>query len=154
MPQYIYKDIEKGEIKLLKLRQNFWWPFPRCTLVAYPSRRNPPYEAISYTWGASKPAFPIEDDNQQLLVIRSIAEVIRYRQSVFKARFLWIDTICINQENYDEKSHQLPLMRDIYNKASKVYIWLGPPTLKSATARSFQDVAISNICSRHQSLCV
>jgi hypothetical protein len=36
-----------------------------------------------------------------------------------------VDTICINQNDPDEKSGQVPIMGEIYSKATKVYAWLG-----------------------------
>jgi hypothetical protein len=38
--------------------------------------------------------------------------------------YFWIDAICINQENLDEKSHQVARMQYVYTHASSVYIWL------------------------------
>jgi len=38
---------------------------------------------------------------------------------------LWIDAICINQEDVDEKSHQVAMMGDLYSRCLTVYIWLG-----------------------------
>lgn len=39
---------------------------------------------------------------------------------------LWVDTLCIDQNDVIEKNHQLPLMGEIYSKASQVIVWLGP----------------------------
>ncbi|RSL45980.1 hypothetical protein CEP54_014050 [Fusarium duplospermum] len=41
---------------------------------------------------------------------------------------LWVDAICINQEDKAEKSHQVPFMKNIYSKANIVFCWLGPPS--------------------------
>ena len=43
-----------------------------------------------------------------------------------QSRYLWIDAICINQEDLDERSQQVGLMRQIYSQASHVVVWLGP----------------------------
>ncbi|KAI0097554.1 heterokaryon incompatibility protein-domain-containing protein [Nemania sp. FL0031] len=40
---------------------------------------------------------------------------------------IWIDALCINQDDLSEKSHQIQLMRDIYKKAHRVFSWLGSP---------------------------
>jgi len=44
-----------------------------------------------------------------------------------KARLIWADAICINQEDTEERSSQARLMKDIYQLASSVIIWLGGP---------------------------
>ncbi|EKG14221.1 Heterokaryon incompatibility [Macrophomina phaseolina MS6] len=40
-------------------------------------------------------------------------------------RRLWIDAVCINQEDNSEKNHQVPLMTKIYAEADRVLIYLG-----------------------------
>ena len=38
---------------------------------------------------------------------------------------LWLDAICINQEDVTERGHQISMMGEIYRSASRVHIWLG-----------------------------
>ncbi|EMT68770.1 Heterokaryon incompatibility protein 6, OR allele, partial [Fusarium odoratissimum] len=45
-----------------------------------------------------------------------------------KKRVLWIDAICINQADVDEKNTQVPLMQKIYGQGQNVLVWLGEPT--------------------------
>jgi len=40
-------------------------------------------------------------------------------------RHLWIDAICINQDDDGEKKGQIRLMAEIYSKASRIIVWLG-----------------------------
>lgn len=40
--------------------------------------------------------------------------------------FFWIDALCINQADVQERTAQVQLMRDIYSRAEKVVTWLGP----------------------------
>ncbi|PVH68225.1 hypothetical protein DL98DRAFT_376837, partial [Cadophora sp. DSE1049] len=42
-----------------------------------------------------------------------------------RERILWIDVICINQMDYDERGHQVSLMSEIYESASQVLVWFG-----------------------------
>lgn len=58
-------------------------------------------------------------------------------------RFSWIDGICINQQNYAERNHQVKLMKQIYSTAAEVVIWLGSGTTQTDLAMDFisqQDV--------------
>jgi hypothetical protein len=41
------------------------------------------------------------------------------------SEYIWIDAICIDQSNFDERNHQVKLMAQIYQKAEKTIIWLG-----------------------------
>ncbi|KIW03416.1 uncharacterized protein PV09_05191 [Verruconis gallopava] len=43
-------------------------------------------------------------------------------------KVLWVDAICMNQKDIDEKNKQLPLMAEVYKKAQNVCIWLGEAT--------------------------
>ncbi len=40
-------------------------------------------------------------------------------------RTLWVDAVCINQDDVVEKNHQVHLMKDIYGGATRVLVWLG-----------------------------
>ncbi|XDG07466.1 hypothetical protein ABKA04_007081 [Annulohypoxylon sp. FPYF3050] len=86
-------------------------------------------EALSYVWGEPKFDQEIKIDGSPFKVttnLRSILCSLRHEDAI---REIWIDAICINQSDLQEKSHQVRLMRDIYLKASKTRIWLGdwPP---------------------------
>jgi hypothetical protein len=45
---------------------------------------------------------------------------------LYDYNFLWVDAICINQEDVLERNHQVQMMRDIYSSADSVAAWLGP----------------------------
>jgi hypothetical protein len=51
--------------------------------------------------------------------------------------YFWLDAICINQADLEEKAVQIPLMKQIYSNADIVVIWLGPPTKNSTLALEF-----------------
>ena len=51
--------------------------------------------------------------------------MLSHLQDHFMERIIWIDAICINQEDNDEKGQQVQSMAKIYAKASRVIVWLG-----------------------------
>ncbi|PQE33433.1 heterokaryon incompatibility protein [Rutstroemia sp. NJR-2017a WRK4] len=48
--------------------------------------------------------------------------VLRYRD---RPRSIWIDQLCINQNDIEERAQQVSMMTEIYSNASAVNIWLG-----------------------------
>ena len=66
---------------------------------------------------------------------------------------MWIDAICINQSNVAERELKVGLMRDIYQQAEGVVIWLGLRKPKTELAfeflRSWAPSAIETRYSEH-----
>ncbi|KAI5924621.1 HET-domain-containing protein [Camillea tinctor] len=86
------------------------------------------YEALSYSWGApTTQKFKILVNGLVCSVTPNLhAGLLRLRQfGRGSPRTLWIDAICINQSDDDEKNMQIPLMGDIYSLCSRVIVWLG-----------------------------
>jgi Heterokaryon incompatibility protein (HET) len=65
-------------------------------------------------------------DDQELLVTSAVEEFL-FQRSAFESKFFWIDAVCINQKDDSEKSGQISLMREIYQRAVRIIIWLAPP---------------------------
>ncbi|PMD41819.1 hypothetical protein L207DRAFT_406182, partial [Hyaloscypha variabilis F] len=104
-----------------------------CELIEAPLDKAPPFEAISYTWGPNAPSIPIKVDGALILVTAPIDELLWNRRSIFTSHVFWIDAICINQGDQEEKSSQLPMMARIYGRAARVIVWLGAPKSRTDT---------------------
>lgn len=95
----------------------------------------PRYEALSYAWGNADATEFIEvEANDQLagldppaiLKIRpNLAAALRFLRYVDDVRILWIDAICINQEDVKERNEQVRLMTNIYAFSHRIIAWLG-----------------------------
>jgi hypothetical protein len=96
----------------------------------------PAYEALSYTWGESIFSETLNIGNKTVNITKNLARALLYYQLDRGPRLLWIDAVCINQENFQEKGQQVGLMGNIYSKASRVLIWLGEPSPEPAPAAS------------------
>lgn len=84
-----------------------------------------PYEAVSYTWDGQIPDEPIECHRKRLYVTKNANDILRRLRRPRRARFIWIDAICIDQTCDQDKYSQIVLMADIYRKATQVVVWLG-----------------------------
>jgi hypothetical protein len=112
-------------IRLLKLFRRIPLSGLRCQLIHVRISEAPAYEAISYCWGNAPPTKTVIVNGRPMEVLDSVYEVLHYRHSFRQARLLWIDSVCINQDNELEKEEQIQLMRTIFSRAISVIAWLG-----------------------------
>lgn len=95
----------------------------------WPLTEVPKYQAVSYTWGEATTTVPISirGCTGTLNVRQSCADVLR-QAYCFKAEnsaYIWVDAICINQEDNVEKSSQVAMMGDIFENAECVLACVG-----------------------------
>ena len=84
------------------------------------------YEALSYVWGGIPGPKTIELRDQHIPVTSNLESALRHLRDRDHHRILWIDALCINQDDLQERNHQVRQMRTIYESASRVVAWLGP----------------------------
>lgn len=101
------------------------------------------YTAVSYTWG--EPVFlkylVCNGGASRLKITPNMDCLLRHLRKKYEPRHLWIDAICLNQADQEEKAVQIPLMGEIYQQAKKVRIWLGPGDANTAKAFAFLRAA-------------
>lgn len=93
----------------------------------------PPYYALSYHWGNPSATLPIRVNGQDVQVTTNLEAALRE----LRARGIltvWVDALCINQQDPVEKGLQVMRMGSIYSRAVEVLAWLGPETEGSVIA--------------------
>ncbi|KAK5712492.1 hypothetical protein LTR15_012072 [Elasticomyces elasticus] len=87
------------------------------------------YDALSYMWGTEDNVQIAFVDDKSVSLRENLSSFLKhYRDTIptgHQDSYLWIDALCINQEDSREKELQLRLMAYIYSKARSVLIWLG-----------------------------
>jgi hypothetical protein len=83
------------------------------------------FGAISWFWGDVKPGDKMELDGRLLEVPRNAIRALRDLRDMNHSKMLWIDAVCINQDDMAERASQILLMCDIYSFAKLTYVWLG-----------------------------
>jgi hypothetical protein len=112
----------------------------RCSLDDFDLLEAPEYECLSYTWddpidhALSSPSSRTMTKDLDKYIAHENGSVIKATQNLADAlqqlctnahKYLWIDAICINQDDIDERGHQVHVMGEIYQRARTVIIWLG-----------------------------
>lgn len=115
----------------------------RCDLQHVHLTSNLEYEALSYTWGDKSNECSILIENRTFPVRKNLAAALRHLRDRDTTRTLWIDALCIDQDNDDEKNEQVLRMIDIYRHARRTLVWLGEwpedPDHPEATPSSVQN---------------
>jgi len=96
-----------------------------CEILYSSLDKHPEYEALSYAWGDVKKTSPIFVGNKQYPATTNLDCALRYIKLRDQDRILWVDSLCINQDDIEEKNHQVRQMRHIYTRARQVLVWLG-----------------------------
>jgi hypothetical protein len=81
----------------------------------------------------------IQVDGEKFKTPGNAYHALRELRDPVEPRVLWIDAICIDQQNLEEKQQQILLMKDIYTRASRVVVWLAEPRAKSDLVVSLLD---------------
>lgn len=143
MRQYRYVPLSRQSfaIRVLQLLPSkSGSDFLTCKLHEYPLENadttSHVYETLSYAWGGEEKPKSIvistDDPNEEsqrpssrLPITQSLHNALSRLQHPQFPRFLWVDAVCIDQMNGEEKEHQIQLMPAIYARARCVLVWLG-----------------------------
>jgi len=97
----------------------------RTRLTVHDGIGSEPFEALSYVWGTRANQVPISVNGYSFDVTANLDLALRCLRLADTARVLWIDAVCINQDNDAEKSAQVSIMGQIYKSAKAVLVFLG-----------------------------
>jgi hypothetical protein len=123
-------DQEKKSIRLLQVLPGESDDPIRCTIKHFNLATQPIYVALLYTWEYARENVPIFCNGLIVEVgqnLRSFLQQFR-RTSGSDGAWLWVDALCMNQDNILERNHQVGQMKDIYQGAALVITWLGAAT--------------------------
>jgi hypothetical protein len=111
----------------------------RCDLQAsllVPGLLTNDYEALSYTWGdPHSTSVVLLPDNTTIPITANLESFLRHRREQRSSVHLWVDALCINQDDIPERNSQVERMGNIYATTARLTVWLGP-------AHSDSDMAI------------
>ncbi|KAI1814518.1 HET-domain-containing protein [Poronia punctata] len=142
--QYDRLPVETPTIRLLKVFSSDKSPIT-CSLQSFTLSEAPFFYALSYTWGdpldqsLSSPSnrkpmskeldkYVITEDGSTIGATENLIDALHMLSTMKNSQeeaYWWIDALCINQNDYEEKGTQVAMMDKVYDKAESVLIWLG-----------------------------
>lgn len=118
------EPLERNQIRILTLSASRMDEAQiQCSLKSFDNP--PPYIALSYTWGDQTKTNTILVDDQPFDATENLENALKHLRDAEKDLYFWVDAICINQRDEDEKEHQLQLMPTIFSQAQETRVWLG-----------------------------
>ncbi|KAJ6788679.1 hypothetical protein PWT90_07255 [Aphanocladium album] len=135
-PRHCYKHtkLQPGYIRVLELQPSAAADVGLACRLRAQKITDAPYEALSYVWG--KPSvfhrsiWCVDEDqassgNGILHIGGNLARALLAYRRTDQARQIWVDAICIQQDDLDERLSQVRMMGDIFRNATQVLCWLG-----------------------------
>ena len=104
----------------------------------------PNYEALSYTWGSVKNPVAARvlstgksgEAYETFQIGQNLACALRHLRFTDRPRMLWVDAVCINQQDIDERNAQVKRMGNVYALAARTIVWLGQEDDNSKRAQA------------------
>ena len=140
---YSYEAIQPHQIRLCRFLKDA--DSLSATLEKFPADGPyPQYNALSYTWGLNtenpSTSRAVQFGEKRLPVLDSLQsffQALRSRGTLLDGTWWWIDSICIDQKCIRERSEQVAWMKQIYQNAHQVVVWLGEQSDDSDCALNF-----------------
>jgi len=125
----------RRQIRLLTLQASRRFKDPiQCSLHTISLDNEPEFWALSYVWGNPSVTVDITVDGSPVEATTNLASALRHIRRAFGQVVIWVDAVCINQKDDEERGKQVQMMGTIYTKAAKVIGWLGPEADNSRLA--------------------
>ncbi|RDW59946.1 hypothetical protein BP6252_13033 [Coleophoma cylindrospora] len=128
-PKFVYQSLrthyKAGDMRLVHLQPGKEDEKIQLRIQNMEIRNRTKYEALSYQWGNTKNPQEIEVNGYPFHVTSNLHAALKRLRNPHGIRTLWIDAICMDQNNDAELSSQLTKMHDIYELAQGVVMWLG-----------------------------
>jgi hypothetical protein len=121
-------DSPKQEIRIIHLLPGQFDDSINIELVPVSLSNSPAphYDALSYVWGREQSPTPALVNGRSVTITSNLDIALRYFRDEQDEKTLWVDAVCINQRDNVEKGPQVQMMGQVYSKAGRVLVWLGP----------------------------
>lgn len=136
----LYHDLGDNQMRLMHLHPSREFDAPICaTLHTSNFSDEPVYKALSYAWGNPHLTSNITVNGKDFPATINLVSALRHLREEQAGKVLWIDAVCINQLNVEERNRQVQMMARIYKSAEEVVAWLGESEDDSDEAMKLLD---------------
>lgn len=148
---FSYAPLKAGEIRLMRLL-GYNDRHVCCLMQQFALSHTPSFTALSYTWDAQPRYRPLQVQGRRLDITPNLEAYLREVQDREEAgeppRWRWIDAVSVNQLDSEERRDQVSQMREIYERAERIEVWLGPA--KPSTRFTFEQIdRLTKLDERH-----
>lgn len=124
--EYQYQPLASHRtIRLLELERDAWDAPLKGKIRVEVLSAATEFVALSYTWGVAIKPYKLTTPEGVIWITVSCDSALRSVRRRPKPTLVWVDAVCIDQDNAHEKTIQIRLMRDIFRSAKHVYGWVG-----------------------------
>ena len=102
------------------------------------------YTAISYMWGSPEDTKTIVINGIPVTVRKNLAAALDCLRSSLVDK-VWIDAVCINQDDADERNSQVMRIRDIFSQSLAVTVWLGEDEMSGTGLDSWVETSFDKL---------
>jgi hypothetical protein len=107
--------LESGVIRLVKILSGDWDEEIVCDIFETSLGTITPYKALSYAWrlDQNEPDATISCNGVDVKISANLFDALRQLRNVHVPVIIWVDFLCINQQDVVERSLQVAMMREI-----------------------------------------
>lgn len=130
---FAYEALKPGEIRLIDISPSRDRSSPIQAMLKHQAMRGGMYEALSRALESEEKRATIDVNGHPVTVSGSLLEALRDIRRETESRTLWIDSICVNQNDREEMQEQRRRIGDIFGYASHIIEWPGDTNGKGIT---------------------
>ena len=122
-----YKSLEPSEFRLLEIFPGDAKSPLRARLVQASLADRPVYNTLSCTRGSPEPPFYVNSGGVEIRITQNLHAALCKARRTDQSTLIWVDAICVNQDDQGEVWQQEKLKDEIYAKAVRRFTWIAPP---------------------------
>ncbi|KAI0487733.1 HET-domain-containing protein [Xylaria cf. heliscus] len=123
--EFLPIDSSRGQVRLLQIAPGRDDEPIRCSYQIASVNENVPYYTLSYVWGKMDRNRTIIVEGTKAELTDNLFDALTCIRHEHRPRYLWVDALCINQQDREEKTAQVNMMHRIYSNCLQCNMWLG-----------------------------